>query len=87
MFVPNSFGLYDMHGNLSEWCQDWFGSYTGEPVTDPTGPATGTYRVHRGGSWFHRAEDCRSATRNGNKPEIGGFADGFRLVVAAPRTP
>ncbi len=76
----NAWGMYDMHGNVSEWCQDWFGNYGADSVTDPDGPSSGSYRVLRGGSWSQFARNCRSAYRNSGKP--GAFADsiGFRLV-------
>jgi formylglycine-generating enzyme required for sulfatase activity len=78
---PNSWGLYDMHGNVREWCQDWFGDYPSGPVTDPVGPSVSLFRATRGGSWFREASYCRSADRGMSFPYADKDADqGFRLV-------
>jgi len=76
---PNAWGLYDMHGNVYEWCRDWSGNYPLNSVTDPTGPSTGSRRVFRGGSWLSLAESCRSADRNGIEPGSLKNRLGFRL--------
>jgi len=62
-FPPNTWGLYDMHGNVNEWCWDWHGEFTADPVADPTGPADGDKKVIRGGSFGEGAALCRSASR------------------------
>lgn len=82
-YLPNSWGLYDMHGNVSEWCQDWKGEYPAGHVTDPEGPPLGRYRVIRGGSWGREASACRSAKRHHCPPESRSNRIGFRLA----RTP
>ncbi|MEA3417310.1 MAG: formylglycine-generating enzyme family protein, partial [Thermodesulfobacteriota bacterium] len=78
-FSPNAWGLYDMHGNVWEWCQDRFGDYSSGSVTDPKGPSSGSGRVRRGGSWFNDAGYCRSANRSYNSPGLHFFSLGFRL--------
>ncbi len=81
--MPNAWGLYDMHGNVSEWCSDCYGAYSdGESVTNPQGLSSGSNRVFRGGSWGLTARDCRSASRNWNSPSTRRNSLGFRLAMS-----
>jgi formylglycine-generating enzyme required for sulfatase activity len=80
-YPPNAFGLHDMHGNVWEWCSDWYGDYSGSAQTNPKGSSLGTFRVLRGGSWFNFGTFCRSAYRNHYLPfNIDGNV-GFRVVA------
>ena len=67
-FPANAWGLHDMHGNVWQWCQDWYGDYPQKDVTDPQGPEKGDFRVLRGGSWYVTPWICRSAFRDWNVP-------------------
>jgi formylglycine-generating enzyme required for sulfatase activity len=79
-FAANGWGLYDMHGNVWEWCWDWYGDYGTATQTDPTGAVSGSGRVDRGGSWGYDAQYLRSAGRNSSAPSDRDIDLGFRLI-------
>ena len=80
--LPNRWGLYDISGNLWEWCSDWYGNYLGGSVTDPQGAVSGMVRVVRGGGWESPASNCRSAQRATYDPSVRDWGFGFRVVLA-----
>jgi len=84
---PNAWGLYDMHGNVWEWCGDWAGDYPGGEVTDPTGPSTGTNRINRGGCWQNDKYNLTSGRRHNGAPDYRHRTNGLRVALAPVISP
>ena len=78
--IPNELGLYDLSGNVREWCWDWYGSYSNGSLKDPRGLESGSGRVLRGGAWIYGADYCRVADRGSHSPDFRPFFIGLRLA-------
>ena len=83
-YQPNTWGLYDMHGNVWEWCRDWYADYPIGLIMNPSGPDSGTEKIRRGGSWFKHGYSCRSANRAHGHPPTRYKTTGFRVVREVP---
>jgi formylglycine-generating enzyme required for sulfatase activity len=85
-YPPSGYGLYNMTGNVWEWCSDWYGRYHTGTQVDPAGPRVGTVRVARGGSWANAPEYCRASYRFGGNPTSTYSTVGFRVAMDVPTT-
>jgi formylglycine-generating enzyme required for sulfatase activity len=81
--LPNQLGIYDMSGNLWEWCWDWYSGYTADAQTNPLGPESGIERIRRGGNWGYDAYNCRVSNRYDYDPSTASLINGFRLTRTA----